>query len=139
MRAAALYGLGAGIVVADQVVKMVVRDSVPVCNTGAALGIAIPRSALLLISGATIVLFLIWLAHHRAHHAMERIALTLMIAGGIGNFVDRAVHACVIDFIDFFGYWHFNIADASIALGAALFTWYALVFAPQDKRKVYDS
>ncbi len=51
-------------------------------------------------------------------------ALALLLAGIVGNVVDRVRLGFVVDFIDVqFGNWHyptFNIADAAICLGAGL-------------------
>ncbi len=51
-------------------------------------------------------------------------ALGLVIAGAIGNIIDRAFYGYVVDFFDFYlGTYHwpaFNIADSSICVGVAL-------------------
>jgi len=53
-------------------------------------------------------------------------ALSLIMAGAIGNLIDRLAYGHVIDFLDF--YWRglghfpaFNIADIGISVGAILF------------------
>ena len=53
-------------------------------------------------------------------------SLALIMAGAIGNGIDRVVHGHVIDFLDFYwsGVGHFpafNIADIGISVGAVLF------------------
>ena len=61
------------------------------------------------------------------HEAVERrltIALSLILAGAIGNVIDRIEHGYVVDFIHV--HWGsayfpaFNIADAALSVGAAL-------------------
>ncbi len=57
---------------------------------------------------------------------LGRIALSLIIGGGIGNMIDRIFRGFVVDFIDFCAFpklwaWVFNIADAAVCVGAALF------------------
>ena len=59
--------------------------------------------------------------------AFERhlaVAYSLVIAGAIGNAIDRVVYQYVVDFIHWFyqsyHFPHFNVADISIFIGAAL-------------------
>jgi signal peptidase II len=53
-------------------------------------------------------------------------ALALILGGAVGNVIDRVLYGHVVDFLDFHwaGLGHFpafNIADAAICIGAALF------------------
>ena len=56
---------------------------------------------------------------------LSRVGLALIIGGGIGNMIDRVRLGFVVDFIDFcafdFWVWVFNVADAAVCVGAALF------------------
>lgn len=56
---------------------------------------------------------------------LPRVGLGLIVGGGIGNMIDRIRLGFVVDFIDFcafdFWVWVFNIADAAVCVGAALF------------------
>ena len=74
----------------------------------------------LLVSQALIFMMRALLAHER-HLA---VAYSLIIAGAIGNLIDRIVYQYVVDFIHvFYSGWHFpnfNIADSVIFIGAAL-------------------
>jgi signal peptidase II len=69
-----------------------------------------------------LVLYFFW----RTPRSDDRIlgSLALLLAGIVGNVVDRLRLGFVIDFIDVqFGSWHyptFNVADAAICVGAAL-------------------
>ena len=55
------------------------------------------------------------------------IAVTLLIAGAVGNFIDRVLFQEVVDFLDFyiFGYNFpiFNVADMCLVIGMALFAY----------------
>jgi signal peptidase II len=71
---------------------------------------------------AALVVYFFW----RTPRSDDRIlgALALLLAGIVGNVVDRARLGFVVDFIDVqFGSWHyptFNVADMAICLGAGL-------------------
>ncbi|MCW5605043.1 MAG: lipoprotein signal peptidase [Burkholderiales bacterium] len=58
------------------------------------------------------------------------LALSLVLAGAIGNVIDRIRIGAVIDFLDFHvGGWHwpaFNVADSAITCGALLLIWDSL-------------
>jgi signal peptidase II len=65
------------------------------------------------------------------------LATSLVIAGALGNVVDRLTYGAVVDFLDFhaFGYhWYaFNVADAAIVIGVAMLFIDALVNKPEKK------
>lgn len=71
---------------------------------------------------AALVLYFFW----RTPRNDDRIlgALALLLAGILGNVIDRIRLGFVVDFIDFqFGGWHyptFNVADIAICTGAGL-------------------
>ncbi len=65
-----------------------------------------------------------------------RIALALLIAGSLGNAIDRAVQVdhAVVDFLDFNGIWSyiFNFADTFLNVG--IFLFFIDVFFLEKKR-----
>lgn len=68
-----------------------------------------------------LIILAVWLAY-QTKNSWERICLQLIIAGGIGNWLDRVRFGKVFDFIDFhLGSWHvfgiFNGADILISMG----------------------
>ncbi len=67
---------------------------------------------------------LVWLAAKRRIVGAEVWAATLIVAGALGNVVDRLLHGFVVDFLSFYlGGRHFpafNVADSAITLGAGL-------------------
>jgi signal peptidase II len=69
-------------------------------------------------------LLLFWLRKLPANNWILCGAYSLVLAGAIGNLVDRLMHGYVIDFIHFYyENWHypaFNIADMAIVGGAGL-------------------
>jgi signal peptidase II len=72
-----------------------------------------------------------WLGVLLHRHRGERLlslALSLIIAGALGNVVDRLRFGAVVDFLDFhFAGYHwpaFNVADSCICIGVALMLWH---------------
>ena len=63
-------------------------------------------------------------------------SLSLILAGALGNLADRLFRGSVVDFLDFYVKdWHwpfFNVADASITVGAILLL-YIFFFKKGDK------
>lgn len=59
-----------------------------------------------------------------------RLALSILIAGAIGNFIDRLFRGYVVDFLDFylFGYDFpvFNVADICVNVGVFLLVIYII-------------
>jgi len=74
--------------------------------------------------------WIVFLLRKYPHQRLFALALALVLAGAVGNVIDRILIGAVIDFLDFhaLGYhWPaFNVADSSITCGAALLIWDAL-------------
>jgi signal peptidase II len=75
----------------------------------------------------------VWIVYLLRRYPRQRLfalALSLVLAGAIGNVIDRIVFGAVVDFLDFHarGYhWPaFNVADSAITCGAVLLVWDAL-------------
>jgi signal peptidase II len=84
------------------------------------------------------IILVIWLTRLGPGETWTRLALSLILAGAVGNLIDRAAYGHVIDFIDFFYptsgnclplfvrsgqtcHWPtFNIADSAISVGAVV-------------------
>lgn len=98
-----------------------------VWNTGVSFGMfqsgsEIGRWLLVGLAVAIAVILLFWL--RREQSVLSRLAIWLILAGALGNVIDRVRYGAVVDFLDFhaFGYhWPaFNVADSAIVVGAAL-------------------
>ena len=76
------------------------------------------------ISVAAVTFILVYYRKLRREQRYGQVALALLLAGAVGNFVDRLARGYVIDFIDWYaGTWHwptFNVADSCIVLGVAM-------------------
>lgn len=95
-----------------------------VTNTGAAWGMLSKYSLLLLIGRILLVSLLIWYMFRGKGPTLRLTALTLIIAGAIGNIFDMIFYKHVIDMVKFvlwgYDYPVFNIADAAICTGIGL-------------------
>jgi signal peptidase II len=102
-------------------------------NPGAAFGFltgAAPwfRSLFLIaVTLLAIMLILLYLRKSRKDPPLLIFSLALILAGAVGNLVDRVRYGEVIDFLDLYiGALHwpaFNVADSAISVGAALMIW----------------
>jgi signal peptidase II len=146
-------GCAALLVVLDQLIKQwglnVLREKISievipgvfslsyVENRGAAFGVfqgqtlmlSIVTAALLLVIAAAIAIgkvrpdYLLW-------------SISLGLAGGVGNLVDRVSRGFVVDYLDFsalFGFPVFNFADCLVVTATALVLIYFLLLEPKAK------
>jgi signal peptidase II len=85
------------------------------------------RAPLLVIAGAVAVLGLLGvLLLRRGGPGFGRVALLLITAGALGNYLDRMVRGYVVDFVHVPHWPVFNVADAYVTVGAILLAWSAL-------------
>jgi len=92
---------------------------------------------LLLVALVAMVFIVVYYRRTGEKQGLLRVALAMVFAGALGNFLDRLRFGYVIDFID----WHwfdkatwptFNIADAAISVGVA-FLLLDMLRAPKSK------
>lgn len=106
-------------------------------NRGAAFGIFAGKRWLLLGATLLVVGFIIYmLVSKKFATKMEQLSACLIVAGGLGNFIDRALRGFVIDYIDInpvFSYPMFNLADCCVVIGAILMV--VAVFIQEDKAR----
>ena len=156
--------LTAGVIVVDQATKLAivkhfelyerisvlpVLDITRLHNTGAAFSMFADASGwqrwlftvLALGVGAAIVA---WLGRLKARsQALLACSLSLILAGALGNLIDRVRFGHVIDFIH--AHWGdayfaaFNVADSSITIGAGLLLLDALLDSRRGKPSQTDS
>ncbi len=104
-----------------------------ITNKGAAFGsFADSRWVFMLMSCLLIVGLTVLVIFWRDADPMFYVCISLILAGGIGNMIDRIFYGYVVDFIDFCAFpklwsWIFNFADSFVCVGAAMFVlWYIL-------------
>ena len=142
------------LVFADQAVKFAVRanielgGSVPfiphimdltyVQNTGAAFSILRAHTWLLTITSAVVVLVMCYLiVKGFFRNTLGRWSAVLVLAGGMGNLIDRAVFGAVTDMFQtvFMDFPVFNVADCCITVGVPLLFLYVLLYVGKDEKK----
>lgn len=100
-------------------------------NTGAAFSILRNQQMLLIIITSTVLLMLaLWLVRliPQPDNVGLKLSLTFLLAGGIGNLIDRIRLNYVIDLFDFrlINYPIFNVADCLIVVGTIFLGWLVL-------------
>ena len=152
-----IYGLIAAILVAlDQLVKHLVKTNIPlgehvpfiphildltyVTNTGAAFSIFSEHTwilALISLVMSAILAVALWKGLFK--HPFGKLALTLLLAGAVGNLIDRALRGFVVDMFNvlFMRFAVFNVADICVVVGgfAAGFYYLFLMERLEGKEK----
>ncbi|MCL2071785.1 MAG: signal peptidase II [Oscillospiraceae bacterium] len=130
-------GAAAALIGFDRLVKWLVvryidyRDSVVVIkglldfthwhNDGAAFGILSGRQTfLIIVTSVFLITALGFLLSPKIKSKFTLIAITLIISGGVGNWIDRVVDGYVVDYIElkFINFAIFNFADMCAVAGA---------------------
>ena len=150
-----LYALLAAVLVAaDQVVKYLVRTYIPlgtsvpflpglvdltyVQNTGAAFSILSDHTwVLTLISAVVSVVIAAALLRGVVRHPFGVTSLTVVLAGAVGNLIDRALFGFVTDMFDlqFMTFAVFNVADICVVCGGIAFCVYFLFYYDKLEKK----
>ncbi len=93
-------------------------------NTGAAWSIFSGNTGILALVSAVAVGLMVWYIVAKKPSKWTQIGLSLMIAGALGNLIDRLFIGFVRDFLNFyiFGYDFpiFNVADISLCVGVGI-------------------
>lgn len=128
--------LAAALVVLDQLVKLLVLRLIPlggrvpmiphlveltyVQNTGAAFSLFSRHTWVLAVVSLAVSLVLaaaLWKGFFR--HPLGKLTLSLLLAGAVGNLIDRALRGYVVDMFNFL-FMHFavfNVADICVVVG----------------------
>ena len=142
------------LVVIDQLVKWWVRASIPlgqsipfipylmdlayVQNTGAAFSVFSRHTWLLTLislAGSVLLAILLWKKYFPGW--VGKLSLSLVLAGAVGNLIDRAFLGYVTDMFQttFIPFAVFNVADICVVVGGFLLVFYVLFLWDKDKEK----
>ena len=145
------------LVFADQISKILIRinmslyESIPVItnffnltyitNDGMAFGINFPFGIYIFSTISLIfTIFLFWyLWTIKEDGIMIRTGVALIIAGAVGNLIDRIFLGSVVDFLDFMiGNYHwyvFNFADSYVTIGMGFILYDSFFLEPKKENK----
>ena len=141
------------LVAADQITKLLISshyevgesthviggllDFTYVQNRGAAFGMLSNQRWIFLVMTTVIIAGVVYLWYKDfITHITGRIAAVLVVAGGIGNMIDRLWLGYVVDFIDvspLFDFAVFNVADCCVTVGAVFMAVYIIFFLDDKK------
>ena len=141
------------LVAADQITKLLVStnfevgesihviggllDFTYVQNRGAAFGMLSDQRWIFLVLTTVIIIGVCWLwVKGFIDHITGEISAVLIVAGGIGNMIDRLAMGYVVDFIDIsplFNFAVFNVADCCVTVGAVIMAVYVLFFLDENR------
>lgn len=135
-----LYILALILIVLDQWIKILIDGSlsygqtIPVVqnifhltyvrNKGAGFGILQGQRELFIFVTIIIIVFLLAYRNRVNKSLILDVALSLIIAGAIGNLIDRIRLGYVIDYLDFRIWPVFNLADSTVVVGVVILTIY---------------
>ena len=145
------------LVFADQISKILIRinmslyESIPVItnffnltyvtNDGMAFGINFPFGIYIFSTISLIfTVFLFWyLWTIKEQGIVIRTGVALIIAGAVGNLIDRIFLGSVVDFLDFMiGNYHwyvFNFADSYVTVGMGFILYDSFFLEPKKENK----
>ena len=112
-------------------------------NTGAAFGMFQDASMVFTVLAFIVIAAIIYYYPHVENSDWSlRLAMSMQLGGAIGNLIDRLTLGRVTDFISVGTFPVFNIADASISVGAAILllgVWLTERSEKREKEKMMAS
>tara|TARA_A100001015_G_C14926928_1_gene686768 strand:- start:162 stop:617 length:456 start_codon:yes stop_codon:yes gene_type:complete len=102
-----------------------------VFNTGAAYGVFSDHTMVLLIIGVAVIVYLCTQLRSLVHNVLTCWAYGLLLAGAIGNSLDRLLFGQVTDFINIHIIPVFNLADIYLNIGLIVLVGHYLLYERQ--------
>jgi len=146
------YLLALSIIILDQwtkwivVTKMDVYEQIPIIenffsitshrNKGAAWGILRGQMTFFYIITVVVIIGIVfYMQKYARENNFLAVALSLLLGGAIGNFIDRLFRKEVVDFLDFIIFTYdfpiFNVADSALTIGVI----FVLIITLLEERK----
>lgn len=110
-------------------------------NTGAMMGLLGGKTALMIVLAfIALAVLLALVISKKIQFGFLYCCIAAIVAGGIGNIIDRVFRGYVVDFIEFLfvDFYVFNFADCLITVGAFLIVFYEIyeIIKEQKAKKV---
>lgn len=105
-------------------------------NRGAAFGMLQNNQSIFIIVALIASVFGLYYLHTKKVNFLGKASIILIIAGAIGNLIDRVRIGFVVDYFDFRFIWEyvFNIADIFVVVGTIMLCAYIIFF--QEEKQV---
>ncbi|MDD5097763.1 MAG: signal peptidase II [Candidatus Omnitrophica bacterium] len=97
-------------------------------NRGAAFGLFKNQLLMFVLISVFAIALIFFHLKNKKNSFVSRIALSMILAGAVGNLIDRLRFGYVIDFLDFRVWPVFNLADSAITIAAIFLTWEILFY-----------
>jgi signal peptidase II len=97
-------------------------------NEGIVFGFDLPLWGIYVLTGGILLLGLYTVAENKLWQKRNHLfPLALIVAGALGNLIDRVRFGYVVDFIQVYWWPTFNLADVFIVVGVILLSWEVLM------------
>jgi len=151
-----LIAISGSIIILDQITKNLVRNLLEFTeswspwewlepfarivhwnNTGSAFGFFQGMGTVFMILAIVVsIIIIIYYPRVPREDWLMRLALSMQLAGAVGNLIDRLLYGTVTDFISVGTFAVFNVADASISVGTALLILDLFIKERKERKQV---
>ena len=106
-------------------------------NRGAAFGMLQNNQSIFIIVALAASVFGLYYLHTKKVNILGKTGIILIIAGAIGNLIDRVRLGFVVDYFDFRFIWEyvFNVADVFVVVGTIVLCIYIIFFEEEKQVK----
>lgn len=111
-----------------------------VLNQGMAFSLLSGKQLFLIVATSAALLLIAYILFFRSRgKRLQQLAMILVLAGGIGNLIDRVLNGEVVDYINllFMRFAVFNFADICVCVGVAL--WVLVIFLEEAHAEQSDA
>ncbi|MBN1544811.1 signal peptidase II [Candidatus Woesearchaeota archaeon] len=150
----ALVLISIAIIIVERIVKFYITESlrigesIPVIgsffmitrteNIGAGFGVLAGQSIIFIAAAILVLLLIVYFYNKIIYDRLLVFSSAFILAGTVGNLMDRLFFGHVIDYIDFSFWPTFNLSDVSLVIGAALLLLYMYRWQEEpEKEKTY--